>query len=77
METTSALVVLERKLSSYRTYEEWKRKYRIPSKQSILSSYRTYEEWKLPETGATDSRIVGSYRTYEEWKPELVLHLVQ
>jgi len=24
METTSALVVLERKLSSYRTYEEWK-----------------------------------------------------
>jgi len=35
---------------SYRTYEEWKRKYRIPSKQSILSSYRTYEEWKRSKT---------------------------
>ena len=33
-------------LSSYRTYEEWKRFSLTQSELAVLSSYRTYEEWK-------------------------------
>jgi len=31
---------------SYRTYEEWKRKFPKGQMECLLSSYRTYEEWK-------------------------------
>ncbi len=33
-------------LSSYRTYEEWKRNVTFDIDISFLGSYRTYEEWK-------------------------------
>gem|GEM_PF-6848555 len=32
--------------SSYRTYEEWKRKDTIATALEQIGSYRTYEEWK-------------------------------
>jgi len=39
-------------MSSYRTYEEWKRKNSINRVFTFNhSSYRTYEEWKLDSVG--------------------------
>ena len=34
-------------LCSYRTYEEWKRRWSWSWLGDLESSYRTYEEWKL------------------------------
>jgi len=70
METrTISARVLRLLSSSYRTYEEWKRRYSVLAKIYELSSYRTYEEWKheLYERYKTNQEC--SYRTYEEWKP--------
>ena len=57
------------RIRSYRTYEEWKPKFVIPSAAAIVGSYRTYEEWKQVTDVDKLRKNIGSYRTYEEWKP--------
>ena len=54
--------------SSYRTYEEWKRKQIEELQAQLKGSYRTYEEWKPWNVRPSASVIMRSYRTYEEWK---------
>jgi len=52
METNEDGVLKRRGVSSYRTYEEWKRIYTTQFSIHIsLCSYRTYEEWKLEWSG--------------------------
>jgi len=55
-------------LSSYPTYEEWKRSSRTLKLFNKISSYPTYEEWKLISFSVYLDGKNGSYPTYEEWK---------
>jgi len=71
METFSLLLLIIPFLSSYPTYEEWKRRYfsfNLPRSFST-SSYPTYEEWKHSLANPILSVCnTSSYPTYEEWK---------
>jgi len=59
---------LVHQVSSYPTYEEWKRNNNIAiSIQIYCSSYPTYEEWK-PTLSCWLLYRISSYPTYEEWK---------
>jgi len=46
METHIAEINKLHNVSSYRTYEEWKRSLEYQTKKTNEGSYRTYEEWK-------------------------------
>ena len=64
-------------MSSYPTYEEWKRELESIDFDLEMSSYPTYEEWKLFQQLLLFIKIIsGSYPTYEEWKPTLLSNVI-
>ena len=71
METQLYFFTLMGRLSSYRTYEEWKLNIINFINLYKTSSYRTYEEWKPGLSFEYVSYNSSSYRTYEEWKREI------
>jgi len=63
---------LKQRISSYRTYEEWKPEALAWIATVMVCSYRTYEEWKLATLQFVIPVLLRSYRTYEEWKPSFI-----
>jgi len=62
-------VARAKEISSYPTYEEWKREIFAKLLFFIKCSYPTYEEWKqLMIMYISIILVEGSYPTYEEWK---------
>jgi len=69
-----AIPNVKTKMSSYRTYEEWKPPTSLVDVLELVSSYRTYEEWKLSKRQCNKLTCNSSYRTYEEWKPRYAIY---